>query len=693
MKIRFDILMLVITLTTLVACSSEKSQFGILFDQACDMTSPYDHAGEVRTFTFNATTAWSVTTEAEASWLGVEPSAGEAGFGQFNIVVDENTSSEERYAHVVVRSGGESLSIEVVQQRKPLFEREEMEVYTIGAEGGTIDIDIATNKEYTISIATTERWITAEVEATRALRSERITFAATPNDGELARVAMVSIVSSDGAVLDTFDIVQATERSATNEIVYHTDDNTLAALSTVAAEEYGAELRSHFYDAERACCRMVFGSNVRRIPERCFAQQSHITQILLPERLEAIANGAFAGCTGCHRFVIPRRVTTIGSAIFEGCAGMLITECNIPSSNATAAESGHWLYGSTFDHVEVRGKVGARAFSGYGLRSVTFGEGVGAVSVDAFAACGALESVYAPSVASWCGINFGNGEANPLNSGNVALIIDNEVLTELDVDSEVEAIGPYAFYNYVALESITLGDGVKSIGRGAFELCDARSIALGRGIRSVGRGALYGCRCDVLSIAFTLPDFGYDATSASHWLWGIEVESIVIGDGVTTIGNLALSNIAALRSVTIEGSLSELGEGVFANNASLEHISLGSGLERLSRHTLYGCCALVEVHLPASITTIEEYALQGCSALRSIYMGPGVSYIGNYALQGCCALEALHIAATTPPTLGGNYALDTRSASLVVYVPASSLEAYRTAEGWSSLRCSAQTEE
>lgn len=668
MKRIFDILMLVITLTTLVACSSEKSQFGILFDQACDMTSPYDHAGEVRTFTFNATTAWSVTTEAEASWLGVEPSAGEAGFGQFNIVVDENTSSEERYAHVVVRAGGESLSIEVVQQRKPLFVREEMEVYTIGAEGGTIDIDIATNQEYTISIATTKRWLTSEVEATRALRSERITYAAMPNDGELARVAMVSIVSSDGAVLDTFDIVQAAKRSAINEIRYRTTTSTTADIKHT--EEYGATLRSHFYDAESGCCRMLFDGAVTHLP-----------------------TGAFAGCGEITEITLPRGISTIGSAIFEGCSGRLIVECNIAASELTATESGHWLYGSAFDHVEVRGKVGARAFSGYGLRSITLGEGVGAVSVDAFAACGALESVYAPSVASWCGINFGNGEANPLNSGNVALIIDNEVLTALDVDSEVEAIGPYAFYNYVALESITLGDGVKSIGRGAFELCDARSIALGSGIRSVGRGALYGCRCDVLSIAFTLPDFGYDATSASHWLWGIEAESIVIGDGVTTIGNLALSNIAALRSVTIKGSLSELGEGVFANNASLEHISLGSGLERLSRHTLYGCCALVEVHLPASITTIEEYALQSCSALRSIYMGPGVSYIGNYALQGCCALETLHIAATTPPTLGGSYALDTRSASLVVYVPASSLEAYRTAEGWSALRCSAQTEE
>ena len=312
--------MLVITLTTLVACSSEKSQFGILFDQACDMTSAYDHAGEVRTFTFNATTAWSVTPKAEASWLGVEPSAGEAGFGQFNIVVDENTSSEERYAHVVVRAGGESLRIELVQQRKPLFEREEMEVYTIDAEGDTIDIDIATNKEYTISIAAAERWLTSEVEATRALRSERITFAATPNDGELARVAMVSIVASDGSILDSFSVVQATKRSAINEIRYRTTTSTTA--DTKHTEEYGATLRLHFYDAASGCCRMLFDSAVTHLP-----------------------TGAFAGCGEITEITLPRAISTIGSEIFEGCAGVLITECNIPSSDATATESGHWLYG------------------------------------------------------------------------------------------------------------------------------------------------------------------------------------------------------------------------------------------------------------------------------------------------------------------------------------------------------------
>lgn len=668
MKRRFGILMLVITLTALVACSSEKSQFGILFDQACDMTSPYDHAGEVRTFTFNATTAWSVTPQAEASWLGVEPSAGEAGFGQFNIVVDENTSSEERYAHVVVRAGGESLRIEVVQQRKPLFEREEMEVYTISAEGGTIDIDIATNKEYTISIAAAERWLTSEVEATRALRSERITFAATPNDGELARVAMVSIVASDGSILDSFSVVQAAERSAINEIRYRTTTSTTADIKHT--EEYGATLRLHFYDAECGCCRMLFDSAVTHLP-----------------------TGAFAGCGEITEITLPRGISTIGSAIFEGGAGVLITECNIPSSDATATESEHWLYGSAFDHIELRANVGARAFSGYGLHSVTFGEGVGVVSADAFAGCYALQSVYAPSVASWCGINFGNAEANPLSSGNVALVIDNEVLTALSVDSEVEAIGPYAFYNYAALESISLGDGVRTIRQSAFGRCNVASITLGRGIESIGREALSGCRCESLVVGFDTPNFSAATTSRSNWFYGLEAEEIVIGEGVRSIGNLAFSAMASLRSVTLSEGVEHIGVGAFAESHNLEHVTLGAGIERLSKHIFYNCTSLAEVVIPASVTTIEEYALQGCCALRSVTMGAAVSYIGDYALQGCCALEALHIAATTPPTLGGSYALDTQSASLVVYVPASALEAYRTAEGWSALRCSTQAEE
>lgn len=668
MKRRFGILMLVITLTTLVACSSEKSQFGILFDQACDMTSAYDHAGEVRTFTFNATTAWSVTTEAEASWLGVEPSAGEAGFGQFNIVVDENTSSEERYAHVVVRAGGESLRIEVVQQRKPLFEREEMEVYTIGAEGGTIDIDIATNKEYTISIAAAERWLTSEVEATRALRSERITFAATPNDGELARVAMVSIVASDRSILDSFSVVQAAKRSAINEIRYRTTTSTTADIKHT--EEYGATLRLHFYDAESGCCRMLFDSAVTHLP-----------------------TGAFAGCGEITEITLPRGISTIGSAIFEGGSGRLIVECNIAASELTATESGHWLYGSAFDHIELRANVGARAFSGYGLRSVTFGEGVGAVSADAFAGCYALRSVYAPSVASWCGINFGNAEANPLSSGNVELVIDNEVLTALSVDSEVETIGPYAFYNYTALESISLGDGVRTIRQSAFGRCNVASITMGRGIESIGREALSGCRCESLIVGFDTPNFSAATTSRSNWFYGLEAEEIVIGEGVRSIGNLAFSAMASLRSVTLSEGVEHIGVGAFAESHNLECVTLGAGIERLSKHIFYNCTSLAEVVIPASVTTIEEYALQGCCALRSVTMGAAVSYIGDYALQGCWALEALHIAATTPPTLGGSYALDTQSASLDVYVPASALEAYRTAEGWSALRCSAQAEE
>lgn len=658
---RLGIYILSITLTLLAACHRERAEFGIAFDQACDMASSYDYAGELRSFTFNATTAWSVTAEEDESedgsvWLRVEPSSGGPGFGQFNIIVSENSSSEERYGRVVVRSGGESRSIEVVQKRRPIFEREACEVYTARAEGGDIAIAVATNKEYWVSIATTEGWLTSVVEATRALQEERITFTATPNVSSLTRVAMVSIVSEDGEILDAFSIVQAAEGSATNEITYRTSTSTTANIQHI--EEYGTVLRAHFYDAERQCCRVVFDGAVRHIP-----------------------TGAFAHCEEITEIVLPCAVTSFGSALFEGCSGRLVAECSIASSDVTASEPQHWLYGSAFSHVVLGANVGKRAFGGYAMQSVAFGEGVDAVAADAFTGCAELKEVVATSVAEWCSINFANAEANPLSRGDVALIIDGQMLTELDITTEVEVVGPYAFYNYAALERIALGDSVRAIRQGAFALCDVEEVVLGRGIESIGREALHQCRCQYLIVGFNLPDFNASATSTTHWLYGIEAENITIGAEVTTLGSLALSGIATLRSVAVSDSVTHIGQGAFAENHSLESISLGTGIERISEHTLYNCTALVELSLPSRVTTIEEYALQGCSALKRLYIGAEVRHIGDYALQGCCAMEELHITATTPPTLGA-YALDTRSTTLVIYVPASALEAYSSAEGW-----------
>lgn len=690
MKSRFGIIMLAIALIVAAACNKEgdNGDLGITFDKACDMTSPYDYAGQTRTFTFNATTAWSVVAEDE-EWIIVEPNAGSAGFGQFNVIVASNPTGEERRSYLLVRlANGKATKIDVVQEMMPVFDREARSVYTLDSEGGEITIAVATNQQYSVSIAATDSWLRSSVEDTRVVSDQTITLSAEANVESLSRVAVVNIVAEDKSILDTFSVVQGTAGIADNEIVYYTNNSAIIELSTTEAEEYGAALRTHFYDKHLGCGRVVFGGEVRHIPTRSFADQRRVTGFVLPSKLESIGEGAFAGCTACRSFTIPASVVTLGGALFEGCSGELITECDIPNvaivegKAITASDKGHWLYGSTFDSVVLRGKVGKGAFNGYGLRSVTFDKGVGTVSSNAFAGCTALESVYAASMADWCDINFGNGEANPLSGGTAALVVDNREVARVAITEGIKAIGPYAFYNYQMLENITLTGDVASIGTGAFAKCDVDTITLGESIASIGSGAFRESRCATLVVEFTVNDMPGDTTNTRNWFYGLSATKLVIGNRATAVGDLAFSNSSALRSVVIGEGVEVIDNGAFAGCSNLESVALGEGVERIAEHAFYNCPKLSDINIPDSVTSIGDYTFQQCRSLQSIAIGEGVTYIGNYAFRECDALEAIHLSSTTPAKLGGDYVFDQNNNALRIYVPASVVDNYRSTPGW-----------
>lgn len=56
--------------------------------------------------------------------------------------------------------------------------------------------------------------------------------------------------------------------------------------------------------------------------------------------------------------------------------------------------------------------------------------------------------------------------------------------------------------------------------------------------------------------------------------------------------------------------------------------------------------------------------------------------IGDYAFQGCYALTSITSKNTTPPTVGNGYTFYYVNKSIPVYVPAESVEAYKSAEYW-----------
>ena len=80
-------------------------------------------------------------------------------------------------------------------------------------------------------------------------------------------------------------------------------------------------------------------------------------------------------------------------------------------------------------------------------------------------------------------------------------------------------------------------------------------------------------------------------------------------------------------------------------------------------------------------TEIGNSAFYNCISLKSVDIPNGVTSIGSYAFYNCRALTSVTVEATTPPTLGTDVFSNTH-ADLVIYVPAGSVDTYKSASGW-----------
>lgn len=81
--------------------------------------------------------------------------------------------------------------------------------------------------------------------------------------------------------------------------------------------------------------------------------------------------------------------------------------------------------------------------------------------------------------------------------------------------------------------------------------------------------------------------------------------------------------------------------------------------------------------------TIGNSAFEDCTELTSVTIPNTVTSIGSYAFYECIELVEVVVNPVTPPSLG-NYAFYGNTSGRKIKVPAASLQAYRTAPGWST---------
>jgi hypothetical protein len=158
------------------------------------------------------------------------------------------------------------------------------------------------------------------------------------------------------------------------------------------------------------------------------------------------------------------------------------------------------------------------------------------------------------------------------------------------------------------------------------------------------------------------------------------IEKIVIGSGVTTIGNFAFSNCDALESVTFGSGVKTIGEMAFYDCGALETITIPNSVTVIKKAAFRYCTALKNVTIGSGVQTIGEMAFSACD-LESVTIGSGVKTIENYAFSDGFDLVNVTCLATTPPTLGdSNFKKNTAD---VLRVPSGSLASYGASAAWS----------
>lgn len=120
-----------------------------------------------------------------------------------------------------------------------------------------------------------------------------------------------------------------------------------------------------------------------------------------------------------------------------------------------------------------------------------------------------------------------------------------------------------------------------------------------------------------------------------------------------------------------------------AYQTTLKEVEIGDCATSIGNGAFSGCTSLTNIDIPDSVTSIGRYTFDNCSRLISVTIGSGVTSIGDGAFTYCFGLASVTVNAITPPTLGKRtfYKIN----NFTIYVPAESVNAYKTANVWSNV--------
>ncbi len=109
----------------------------------------------------------------------------------------------------------------------------------------------------------------------------------------------------------------------------------------------------------------------------------------------------------------------------------------------------------------------------------------------------------------------------------------------------------------------------------------------------------------------------------SPWYDNDDIISVVIEDGVTSIGDYAFWWCASITSVIIPDGITSIGDYTFSHCKSLTSLTIPDTVKSIGNNAFYYCNSLVSITMPDSITRMGNNAFSYCTKLKKLIIAEG----------------------------------------------------------------------
>lgn len=301
------------------------------------------------------------------------------------------------------------------------------------------------------------------------------------------------------------------------------------------------------------------------------------------------------------------------------------------------------------------------------IKSLVIPETITTIEQNAILDCANFDNVYISNVESWYNINF-YGDfytilyypedwESTLDEVYVPqeynIYVNNNLLENLIVPATIETVSS-AFSYCKSIKSITISEGVKTIGNNAFGHCsNLETVTISEGVETIGEFAFYSCKnLKVIDIPTTLTKSDNCSFLLCDSLERVNIKNLESWLNIDFVGELAsapgtesfyqqyIHYFAYYDKIGCSNPLS-IAKSLYINGEETKNIIIPDSITELKPH-LFGYSNIESVTLN-KVVTIGSNAFWNCKQLTSVTLSDCLETIGDKAFSGCSNLLSIDL--------------------------------------------------